>query len=301
MQRLPSWECVHVRVRWSRTLHRHDRGRRPEVHVGRRRGAVPRPARAVRRERSQRYRHDLCDEPVAVPPEALGAFAALNLYLDTLEGLPGPITGTITEIEGVFVVSVDPPAEEEEEPPADSPPVIPDPVIDATPWTFRIQLEHLGCDGSATRSSCPRTQRSNVTFILQVTDTSGGTFWIVFTDLPSSLFGTIFDSNNDPVDLVTEYDPVTEVFNFRPVENEPDCASASFTDCFNDGDYPTTVTPGPVSGSVQWSDSFAFRAENSLGGQTDSGDIDLVAVDDICTTNTEGHDWDAIEAVCPSD
>ena len=54
-----------------------------------------------------------------------------NLFLDSLEGLPGlAIAGFITEVEGVFVVAVEPPAEVEEETP---PPTIPDPVVDALP------------------------------------------------------------------------------------------------------------------------------------------------------------------------
>ncbi len=153
-----------------------------------------------------------------------------------------------------------------------------------------------------------------VTFTLQVTNPEGGTYWIVFTDLPAADFGTIYDHTNAAVTVGTHYDP-TEVFTFDPVEIEPVCSSepTTFDDCFTNGDpsegpqagagtvaYPSTVSEGPVDGSVQWSDSFTFHAENDQGGVSDDVAVDLVAVDDICTTNSEGYRPASAFVTCPA-
>jgi len=126
---------------------------------------------------------------------------------------------------------------------------------------------------------------SEVTFMLRVTNPGAPSFWIVFTELPDGSFGEI-RFGGVGVDTVTQYDPSTAVFRFVPVQTEPSCeASPTFANCFDN--YPTTVTEGPVTGSVQWSDTFAFRAENSAGTTAD-GSATLTAVDDICTSGNEG-------------
>ncbi len=60
------------------------------------------------------------------------------------------------------------------------------------------------------------------------------------------------------------------------------------------------MSEGPVDGSVQWSDSFTFHAENDQGGVSDDVAVDLVAVDDICTTNSEGYRPASAFVTCPA-
>ncbi len=98
------------------------------------------------------------------------------------------------------------------------------PVIDASP----VNISSFGGDttpGETTgaNSRIVAQDERTVTFTLQVTNPEGGTYWIVFTDLPAADFGTIYDHTNAAVTVGTHYDP-TEVFTFDPVEIEPVCS-----------------------------------------------------------------------------
>lgn len=229
---------------------------------------------------------------------------------------PGPFPTSVSAIvvvEDGEVVSVTPNPTN----PSTPPPPPPAPVIDANP----VNIQSVG-DPTPGQSPGPGTTvmaqddpGNDVTFTLQVTNPGGGTFWVVFVGLPDPSFGQLLVGAT-PVDTTTQYAPDT-VFRFDPVQIEPVCtppAPSSFADCYTNGDpsegpqadapqplpYPSPVTEGPVQGSVQWSDEFSFQAVNDQGGASPVTTVELVVVDDICTSGTESHPPGADDFVsCP--
>jgi hypothetical protein len=253
----------------------------------------------------------LCGDITQISADDLPAWILDNLILDITEGFEFPFGGTIV-VEGaqVFFVPDDPPT-----PPP--PPVIPDPIVDPNP----VDITSLGSDPTPGENTDPgdevvsQDERSDVTFMLQVTDSSGGDTWIEFTELPPETFGRILDGSLNVVVVGNAYE-FDEVFTFDPVEIEPVCDDGSptaFEECFTNGNpsegpdassgtvpYPSIVTEGPVTGSVQWSDTFTFQAFNDLGGESAPVSVTLTVVDDICTGG-EGTSRPAVAVVtCPS-
>lgn len=242
---------------------------------------------------------DLCGAPAQVTLDAILANAWIleNLFIDGANGFEGIIV-----VEDGVVVSVTPtpPADEEEEtPPPDlsDPPVVdPNPVNILTADSDTDSPTYPTGPGDVVISQDEWTGDNRVTFTLQVTN-PGHSFVVVFTALPDVLFGQLLDSSLNAVNTTTEY-LITEVYTFAPVQIEANCANGDdFDECFNTGDFPTLVTEGPVDGSVQWSDSFTFKAVNDEGDESVETTVTLTAVDDMCTTNEEGHDNDAVDAV----
>jgi hypothetical protein len=194
----------------------------------------------------------------------------------------------------VFFVPDDPPT-----PPP--PPVIPDPVVDPNPIIITDREvtgtpDPVGSLGAGTVVYTEDEATSTgVKFMLQVMDSSGGTSWVVFTDLPDALIGALYDSLGVAVigDGNAPYDPSAETFEFRPAQYEPTCdVSPTFSNCYDN--YPDANSgeayedPSLPDGYVAWSDTFSFIAQNSLGGESLEVTVTVTVVDDICATGSEG-------------
>ncbi len=237
----------------------------------------------------------LCGDITTIDPSELPQWIIENLIKDVAEGYEYPdfFTGTVVVQDGAVFFVPDEPADE-------TPPPPPNPVVDSNP----VDITSYGSDPTPDANGDPlvpgpstavisQDERSDVTFVLQVTDSSGGNVWVQFTSLPPAAFGLIRDGSLNAVVVGTHYG-VDEVFTFAPVEIEPVCDTPSpttFAECFTNGStgpYPSVVTQGPAQGSVQWSSSFAFKAYNDLGGESAETTVTLTSVDDICTTGTEG-------------
>jgi len=230
----------------------------------------------------------LCGDITQISADDLPQWILDNLILDVARGYDFPFGGTVV-VQGSQVFFV---------PDEATPPPPPNPVVDPNP-TIITDLEVSPTpdpvadeddEGSVVYSEDEAT--TGVKFMLQVTDTSGGSFWVVFTDLPASAIGELYDSGGTLVNLVTQYDPATEVFEFRPQQYEPTCVSPTFDDCFDnypdasgDGAYEDPALP---TGYVAWSDTFTFKAQNSLGGESPEVQVTVTVVDDICATGNEG-------------
>ena len=175
-----------------------------------------------------------------------------------------------------------------------------------------VNITSLGSDPTPGESPGPNSQvvsqdeRKDVTFTLQVTNPDGGTYWIVFTALPDPTFGRLLTGAPGTfaaVDLVTQYAPETG-YTFDPVQFEPLCLFPhEFADCFTYGLAENQSSPNdpnqsfgiqsfpstPVNngdGTVSWSDSFTFKAQNDAGLESEPTTVPLVAVDDICGTES---------------
>jgi len=256
----------------------------------------------------------LCGDISQISADDLPQWILDNLILDVAKGYEFPFGGTVVIDNGaVFFVPDESPA----------PPPPPAPVVQSQPAEIvypGIDAPNTGMTGGASSSSViSDDEKSDVTFKLRVSDPSGATFWVEFVDLPPATFGQLLDDGTDlPVALSTAYDPST-VFRFDPVEIEPVCTDdgspvglEDFAECFTNGNpsegpdassgtvpYPATVTPGPVPGAVQWSDSVTFVAKNSLGGQSAPTTVTLTAVDDLCTAGAGSEGSRPADAVTP--
>jgi hypothetical protein len=154
-----------------------------------------------------------------------------------------------------------------------------------------------------------------VIFTVRLTNPAGvGDLFVKFTELPDNTFGVIQwcdpnagggqgaaavgDCAGEWVGVTTtDLYPDAEHFRFLPVQyesNTPDCQEQypegtvlpSFDDCFNDGDYPGTVTNN-LDGTVSWTTSFSVQPilvltspSTTITGAPVS--IPIVIVDDIC-------------------
>ncbi len=262
---------------------------------------------------------DLCDVPEQLTIDAVIAnqWILLNLYLDGLGGFEGiivveggqVISFTATTVLGVSVTSDgttttldDPP------PPPPTPPVIND---------KEVNITSTGGDPAPGATTGPANtivsedERKDVTFTLQVTNPDGGDYWILFTVLPDPKFGRILTGSPGTfvaVNTVDEYDPAT-VYTFDPVQFEPACGGLpffpTFAQCFTNGraenqsapddpnqsgntlfstqPYPSTVVSNG-DGTVSWTGSFSFVAENDEGLVAPEETVELEVVEDICSS-----------------
>jgi hypothetical protein len=233
---------------------------------------------------------DLCDNPIDVPPDALSAFAALNLYLDSQRGLPGiapkPISGTIED--GVVTPTTVDTTPAGSTPPGGSTPAppTPPPVIDPT----NPIACYGGCgdfEGVSIGSLPPGYVEGNeiqvyddgyVDFVANYTDSSGSPVYIVFSHLPDGSVGAVYicgDSGCDDVFEGISYSADT-IFTFTPsdVGNPP---SESESEALSEGDVEAQC--GPPATPAPAEDTIEFHLVGA-GGTTTPETVIPVTVDD---------------------
>ena len=256
---------------------------------------------------------DLCDDVHALTIDEIAAIEWIqqNLLRDLLErGLGnGPfvvsLQGTLIVEDGAVVEFVQtqapvpppPPPPDDVTPPEEPPPPPPPVTVDG------VNIESVGGDpapGVVTgpaASVVSEDERSDVTFTIRVTNPDGGTYYLVFTQLPDATFGVLYVGAAAPGNEVitgVQYASDT-VFVFDPVEIEPVCTPAAdeFSECYTTGN-PETGPNGPYpsqpvdngDGTVSWTGSFTVKAVDADTGQESvETPIELESVDDICGEN----------------